>query len=134
MYRKIESELIKWKKNSKMPLMLVGARQTGKTYILETFCKSNFENYIYINLEKEKDISAIFDATLEPDNIIEKIEILKMPKQTNIKYDVQHQPKSFLLLLPFAPCPINQKSKNIVYYYRSNHQEHIFWLSPSIKN
>ena len=39
MYRKIEKELLKWKQNSKMPLMLIGARQTGKTYILEKFAK-----------------------------------------------------------------------------------------------
>lgn len=35
MYRKIEEELKKWKNDYKMQLMLVGARQTGKTYILE---------------------------------------------------------------------------------------------------
>ena len=45
MYRKIEEELKKWKNDYKMPLMLVGARQTGKTYILEAFCKNNFDNY-----------------------------------------------------------------------------------------
>lgn len=52
MYRKIEKNLEEWKNNYKMPLMLVGARQTGKTYVLEKFCKSNFENYIYINIRK----------------------------------------------------------------------------------
>ena len=45
MYRKIEEELNKWKKDYKMPLMLIGAKQTGKTYILEEFCKKNFEQY-----------------------------------------------------------------------------------------
>ena len=77
MYRKIEKDLLEWKKNFKMPLMLIGARQTGKTYILEEFCKTNFENYIYINLEKEEDIREIFDATLDPEKIIEKIQILR---------------------------------------------------------
>lgn len=77
MYRKIEEELIKWKNNYKMPLMLVGARQTGKTYILEEFCKKNFNNYIYINLDKDEDVSKIFEETIDPNTIIEKIEILK---------------------------------------------------------
>lgn len=77
MYRKIEEELKKWKDNYKMPLMLVGARQTGKTYILEEFCKNNFNNYIYINLDKEENITEIFDKTIDPDTIIEKIEIIK---------------------------------------------------------
>lgn len=37
-----------------MPFMLVGARQTGKTYILNVICKNNFTNYIYIILDKEE--------------------------------------------------------------------------------
>ena len=77
MYRKIEQELKIWKENYKMPLMLVGARQTGKTYILEQFCKKNFNNYIYINLDKEENIAEVFESTIDPDTIIEKIEILK---------------------------------------------------------
>ena len=83
MYRKIEEELKKWKENFKMPLMLAGARQTGKTYILEDFCHKNFENYIYINLEKEPEIVQIFEYTIVPEEIIEKIEVLK-----NINIDV----------------------------------------------
>lgn len=77
MYRKIEEELKKWKNDHKMPLMLVGARQTGKTYILEDFCKNNFANYVYINLDKEESIAEIFEETIEPTTIIEKIEIMK---------------------------------------------------------
>ena len=77
MYRKIEEELTNWKKDFKMPLMLVGARQTGKTYILDNFCKNNFNNYIYINLEKEESIREVFEETIEPKEIVEKIEIIK---------------------------------------------------------
>ena len=77
MYRKIEEELKKWKNDYKMPLMLVGARQTGKTYILEDFCKNNFNNYVYINLDKEENIAEVFEETIDPDTIIEKIEIIK---------------------------------------------------------
>ncbi len=77
MYRKIETDLKKWKDNFKMPLLLVGARQTGKTYILEDFCKKNFNNYLYINLDKEENIRKIFESTIEPDKIIQSIEIIK---------------------------------------------------------
>lgn len=85
MYRKIEKDLEEWKNNYKTPLMLVGARQTGKTYVLEKFCKSNFENYIYVNLEKEQDIQKIFAETLEPEQIIEQLQILK-----KIDFDVEN--------------------------------------------
>ncbi len=77
MYRKIEKDLMQWKKDFKRPLMLVGARQTGKTYILEEFCQNNFNNYIYINLDKEESIQDIFRDTIDPDKIIEKLEIIK---------------------------------------------------------
>ena len=85
MYRKIEKELLNWKKDSKTPLMLIGARQTGKTYILEKFAKEDFKNYVYINLEKEKEISSIFDATIDPKKIIQKIEIFK-----KIDFDIEN--------------------------------------------
>lgn len=77
MYRKFEKELKKWKENSQIPLMLIGARQTGKTYLLDKFCREEFSNYFYINLEKEENIRSIFEDTIEPDRIIELIEITK---------------------------------------------------------
>lgn len=85
MYRKIEEEFKSWKQNYQMPLMLVGARQTGKTYILEEFCKKNYTNYIYINLDKEDNIAEIFETTIIPEEIIEKIEIIK-----NIIIDIEN--------------------------------------------
>ena len=57
MYRKIEEDLKKWKNDFKMPLMLIGARQTGKTYILEDFCKNNFENS-FDNIPSLDDVKA----------------------------------------------------------------------------
>ena len=65
--------------------MLIGARQTGKTYILDEFCRNNFLNYIYINLEKESEISQIFNQTINSEEIIENIKILK-----NIQFDVNN--------------------------------------------
>ncbi len=107
MYRKIEEELLKWKNNFKMPLMLVGARQTGKTYILEKFCKENFENYVYINLDKEENIAEIFESTIDPNIIIEKIEIIKNivinPESTIIFLDeVQVSERAITSLKYFA--------------------------------
>jgi predicted AAA+ superfamily ATPase len=56
----MEVDLKKWKNDSKMPLMLVGARQVDKTYVLENFCKENYEKK-YINLDKEENISQIYN-------------------------------------------------------------------------
>ena len=65
MDRKIYQKLLVWKeKNSKMPYMLVGARQTGKTYILTNFCKNEFKNYLYLNLDSMPEIKEIFETTV----------------------------------------------------------------------
>jgi len=78
MKRKIIKDLINWKNSlSDMPYMLVGARQVGKTYILDEFCKENYLNYLYINLEKEENIKEIFKSTLDPKEIIASISIIK---------------------------------------------------------
>ena len=107
MYRKIEEELLKWKDKFKLPLMLIGARQTGKTYILEKFCKENFNNYIHINLDKEENIAEVFENSIEQDVIIEKIEIIKNiiinPEDTIIFLDeVQVSERAITSLKYFA--------------------------------
>ena len=76
MQRLFENSLKKWKENGMdKPLMVIGARQIGKTYTILKFCKENFENYLYFNLEQETDIAAIFEKTLKPQEIIRNIEI-----------------------------------------------------------
>lgn len=77
MKRKIYKNLLKWKENNiNTPYMLVGVRQTGKTYIINAFCKNEFENYIYLNLDSMEDIVSIFEETIEPDKIINAIEVI----------------------------------------------------------
>ena len=77
MKRKLYNNLLKWKKeNVKMPYMLIGARQTGKTYILEEFCKKEFENYVYINLDSMESMKEVFEKTIIPEQIITNIEAI----------------------------------------------------------
>lgn len=84
MYRIFENDLKKWqKKGMKKPLMVVGARQIGKTYTIEKFCKDNFDNYFYFNLEKSDNIREIFETTIIPEEIIAKIEV-RIEKTINI--------------------------------------------------
>ena len=62
MERDLYKNLLDWKENkSKMPYMLVGVRQTGKTYLLTEFCKKEFKNYLYINLENMENIKEVFE-------------------------------------------------------------------------
>lgn len=75
MKRKLYNNLLYWKQNKiKTPYMLIGARQTGKTYLLTEFCKNEFENFVYLNLDNMEEIKNIFEETIIPDNIIKNIE------------------------------------------------------------
>lgn len=77
MERNLYKNLLEWKqKRINMPYMLVGARQTGKTFILEEFCKNEFEKYLYINLDNMEKIKEIFEKTIIPEEIILNIEAL----------------------------------------------------------
>jgi len=77
MERDIYKKLLEWKKTKiKMPYMLIGARQTGKTHILTEFCKKEFSNYLYLNLDSMEKITQIFEKTLIPEEIIENIEAI----------------------------------------------------------
>ena len=65
MKRKIYNELLKWKETSiDTPLMVIGARQIGKTYIINEFCKNEFKNYIYINLLDNPKIVELFEQSI----------------------------------------------------------------------
>lgn len=77
MKRKFYQKLISWKQNNiNMPLMVIGARQIGKTYIIEKFAKENFDNFIYINLEYEEEIRKKFEETIKPNEILKYIELI----------------------------------------------------------
>lgn len=85
MKRKIYDKLLYWKNNKiQIPYMLIGARQTGKTYILTEFCKTEFEEYVYINLDNMENIRQVFEQTINPDEIIKNIEAL-IDKDINIE-------------------------------------------------
>lgn len=92
MKRKITERLVAWK-NSKerKPLIVSGARQVGKTYILKKFGEMNFEQVVYLNLEIEGAISNYIDQELSPRKIIRFIESAKrveiVPENTLIFFD-----------------------------------------------
>lgn len=74
MERKFTEKLNIWKNEYiNIPLMLIGARQTGKTYIIKKFCKENFENQIYINFDEKDIYKSFFEESLNPEEIINKI-------------------------------------------------------------
>jgi predicted AAA+ superfamily ATPase len=83
-----QSELYQWKsQNNRKPLLLKGARQVGKTFLIKQFGKENFANYHYFNFEKQTSILKIFDENLEPKKILAKLEV-ESNQKINIKSDL----------------------------------------------
>jgi len=92
MKRAITGELIKWKKMPKrMPLLLHGSRQVGKTYIIREFGRNHYKNVAYINLETDPIASTWFNDNIEPKRIIMLLEAhIKsriIPEDTLIIFD-----------------------------------------------
>jgi len=85
MKRKFYRTLLEWKENYvETPLMVVGARQIGKTYLINEFCKNEFENYIYINLVESPNIINIFEEKISFSKKIQKLE-LELEKTIDIE-------------------------------------------------
>lgn len=81
MRRNAMAELISWKnKKQRQPLLLLGARQVGKTYLLQELAAREFDDSIYINLERDHTISTLFEENLNPKRIIAEIEYLNNKK------------------------------------------------------
>jgi predicted AAA+ superfamily ATPase len=86
MERKISKQLFDWKNNPRrMPLLIHGARQVGKTYAALTFGKTYYKNTVYFNMEESGEISSIFERDLKPDRIIR--ELSAKSGQTILKED-----------------------------------------------
>lgn len=77
MKRKITDILIAWKDNPKRkPLIINGARQVGKTYIIKKFGEDYFDNVVYINFETNLSVGDFFEDDISPQRIIRFLEVM----------------------------------------------------------
>ena len=76
MKRKISDSLVKWKNSkNRKPLILNGARQVGKTYILQDFGRNHFENVVEVNFEIDKPLCEFLESDINPVKIIQYLEL-----------------------------------------------------------
>lgn len=108
MERDLYKQLVAWKKSPlRKPLVLKGARQVGKTYILQDFGKGEYEEIAYFNFEEDPDLNGFFTGRLAPDKIIQMLSIYRekqiLPGQTLIIFDeVQNSPETLTSLKYFC--------------------------------
>ena len=107
--RKITKTLIDWKnEENKQCLLVRGARQVGKTFIINQFCKKNYESYIYINFELSPTLKDIFNGDLDADTLIMKLEVtfpnieIKPGKTVLFLDEIQSCPNARVALKSFA--------------------------------
>jgi len=108
MKRILLKQLIDWKdRDGRKPLMLRGARQVGKTYLLEHFGKNHFPQFHRINFEKKPKACQFFEIDLDPIRIIKELSIylgvdINIKKDLLIFDEIQACPKAITSLKYFC--------------------------------
>lgn len=100
MYRKALQKMIDWKESShRKPLVLRGARQVGKTWLMKEFGSQCYEKTFYFSFDKEEDLKTIFTSNKDPFRIIDLLGTIRndkiLPKKHLIIFDeVQECPEA----------------------------------------
>ena len=92
MKRNAIDELIKWKNDEeRKPMVLRGARQVGKTWLMKEFGQNYYESYVYFNFDEEDGLKSIFEANKNPQRIVELLSMIAdekiLPETTLIIFD-----------------------------------------------
>ncbi|MDW7672079.1 MAG: ATP-binding protein [Bacillota bacterium] len=107
MYRHAMIDLVKWKtKKNKKPLVIRGARQVGKTWLMKKFGETEYQNTVYLSFDNNQQMKELFDKDLRTDRIITGIELYAghkiNPENTLLIFDeIQEVPKALTALKYF---------------------------------
>ena len=107
MKRNAIQALIKWKNSEdRKPMVLKGARQVGKTWLMKSFGRDYYDNFVYFNFEEEDELKSIFEANKNPQRIIELLSMIVgekiLPGKTLIIFDeIQECPEALNTLKYF---------------------------------
>ena len=77
MYRTDIDKLNSWKESpNRQPLILLGARQVGKTWLLKEFGRQCFSDVCYVNFEQPGQLTELFDGSIDINRIIDYLGVL----------------------------------------------------------
>ena len=100
-------DLKKWKESpERKPLIIRGARQVGKTWLMKEFGQSCYDNYVYFNFDEEDELKSVFEVNKNPQRIIELLSMIAgekiAPGKTLVIFDeVQECPEALNTLKYF---------------------------------
>lgn len=76
MQRKMMDEILRWRSDpDRKGLIITGSRQIGKTYILDEFARSNYDNYLHLDFSRNAWIKDIFKGDIDADTIYDRLKI-----------------------------------------------------------
>ena len=107
MKRNAIQDLINWKNDEeRKPLVLKGARQVGKTWLMKEFGKNYYKSFVYFNFDEEDELKSIFEANKNPQRILELLSLICgekiLPGETLIIFDeIQECPEALNTLKYF---------------------------------
>ncbi|MCD7944383.1 MAG: ATP-binding protein [Clostridia bacterium] len=107
MKRNAMGDLIKWKSSEeRKPMVLKGARQVGKTWLMKEFGQNCYGSFVYFNFDEEDELKSIFEANKNPQRIIELLSMIAgekiLPGETLIIFDeIQECPEALNTLKYF---------------------------------
>lgn len=99
--------LVQWKNSpERKPMVLRGARQVGKTWLMKEFGQNYYDNYVYFNFDEEDELKSIFETNKNPNRIIELLSMISdekiEPEKTLIIFDeIQECPEALNTLKYF---------------------------------
>lgn len=94
------AELVRWKNSAeRKPMVLKGARQVGKTWLMKEFGENYYDSFVYFNFDEEEELKSIFKANKNPHRIIELLSMICSekinPEKTLIIFDeIQECPEA----------------------------------------
>ena len=76
MLRDLTEQLVAWKDQpTRKPLVIYGARQVGKTYLLNQFAQAHFKKYFLLDFNEERELKKIFELDQNPKRILQDLSI-----------------------------------------------------------
>ena len=116
MYRSVMDSLKDWKQSpDRKPLILKGARQVGKTWLMREFAKQEYESSVYCNFDEDESLGELFERTKTPARLLE---------QLGLMHGIKIEPgKTLLILDEVQECPAALNS--LKYFHEQANEHHV---------
>lgn len=107
MKRNALESLMQWKSSEdRKPMVLKGARQVGKTWLMKEFGRTAYDSFVYFNFDEEDELKSIFEVNKNPQRIVELLSLIAgekiLPEKTLIIFDeIQECPSALNTLKYF---------------------------------